>query len=80
TYRVSKVALNAVTRVLALELEGSGILVNSLSPGWVRTDMGGPDGDVSADESAVVLRAIFENLSPADTGKYINYTGEDLPW
>jgi len=79
-YRTTKAALNMVTKVLAGDLAGDGIIVFSIHPGWVRTDMGGPDGDVSADESAVVLRAIFENLSPADTGKYINYTGEDLPW
>ena len=40
-YRVSKIALNALTRIMARELEGSGILVNAVSPGWVRTAMGG---------------------------------------
>ncbi len=40
-YRVSKTGLNALTRILASELRGSGILVNSVEPGWVQTDMGG---------------------------------------
>jgi NAD(P)-dependent dehydrogenase (short-subunit alcohol dehydrogenase family) len=40
-YRISKTALNALTRVLANESSGTGLLVNSMCPGWVRTDMGG---------------------------------------
>jgi NAD(P)-dependent dehydrogenase (short-subunit alcohol dehydrogenase family) len=51
-YRVSKTALNALTRILASELRGSGILVNSVSPGWVRTDMGGSDASRSVEEGA----------------------------
>jgi NAD(P)-dependent dehydrogenase (short-subunit alcohol dehydrogenase family) len=41
-YRISKTALNALTRTCAAELSGGGILVNSVCPGWVKTDMGGP--------------------------------------
>lgn len=79
-YRATKAGLNAVMKNLSIDVADQGITVALFHPGWVRTDMGGPDGDVSADESAAALRAIFENLTPADAGKYINYTGEDLPW
>ena len=51
-YRVSKTALNALTRVLAAELTGSGILVNSMCPGWVRTDMGGPGAPRTVQQGA----------------------------
>ena len=51
-YRVSKAALNALTRTLAAELNGSGILVNSMCPGWVRTDMGGPGAPRTVEQGA----------------------------
>jgi NAD(P)-dependent dehydrogenase (short-subunit alcohol dehydrogenase family) len=51
-YRISKAALNALTCVLAAELTGSGILVNSMCPGWVRTDMGGPGAPRTVQQGA----------------------------
>jgi len=51
-YRVSKAAVNAVTRVLAAEVEGENILVNTMHPGWIKTDMGGPEAPGTAAEGA----------------------------
>jgi NAD(P)-dependent dehydrogenase (short-subunit alcohol dehydrogenase family) len=51
-YRVSKTALNALTRILASELRGSGILVNSVCPGWVQTEMGGSGAPRPVEEGA----------------------------
>lgn len=51
-YRVSKTALNALTRTLAAELDGTGVLVNAMCPGWVKTDMGGPNAPRTVEQAA----------------------------
>ena len=65
-YRVSKTALNALTRILASELRGSGILVNAVNPGWVQTDMGGSGATRSVEEGAeaLVWAATLPNSGP----------------
>jgi NAD(P)-dependent dehydrogenase (short-subunit alcohol dehydrogenase family) len=62
-YRASKIALNALTMMLADELRGSGVLVNAVCPGWVATDMGGPGGRPVADGAAGIVWAA---MLPAD--------------
>jgi len=64
-YRLSKLALNGVTRILAKELENTNILINSMAPGWVKTDMGGPSATRTLEEGAdtVVWLATADNLS-----------------
>jgi NAD(P)-dependent dehydrogenase (short-subunit alcohol dehydrogenase family) len=78
-YNVSKAALNAVTRVLAADLAGTGILVNSVCPGWVRTDMGGPSAPRSVEEGAASV--LWAALLPDDgpTGGFFR-DGRPLPW
>ena len=64
SYRISKTALNAVTSILAAETKGTGILINSMCPGWCRTEMGGPFADRSAEkgaETAIYLAALPDN-------------------
>ena len=65
-YRVSKTALNALTRILASELRGSGILVNAVNPGWVQTDMGGSGASRTVEEGAdsIVWAATLPNNGP----------------
>jgi len=77
-YRISKTALNTVTRILASELEDTNISVNSMAPGWVRTDMGGPTATRSVEEGAdtAVWLATAENLP---TGKFFQ-DREEIKW
>jgi NAD(P)-dependent dehydrogenase (short-subunit alcohol dehydrogenase family) len=66
-YRASKTALNAVTRLLAVELTGANVLVNSVCPGWVRTDMGGPAAERSTLEGSdtIVWAATLPDGGPS---------------
>jgi NAD(P)-dependent dehydrogenase (short-subunit alcohol dehydrogenase family) len=66
-YRISKTALNALTRILASELRGTGILVNAVNPGWVQTDMGGSGASRTVEEGAdsIVWAATLPNNGPS---------------
>ena len=78
-YRISKTALNALTRTLAVELADTGILVNAVSPGWVKTEMGGPDAQRSVEEGADT--AVWLSLLPTtgQTGTFFR-DRKAIPW
>jgi NAD(P)-dependent dehydrogenase (short-subunit alcohol dehydrogenase family) len=77
-YHAGKAALNALTRMLAVELTGENILVNSICPGWVATDMGGSGGRPVADGAASILWGIDLPDSGPTGGFYRD--GQPLPW
>ena len=79
-YRESKAALNMFTRSLAVELADEAFTCIVMSPGWVRTDMGGPNAKLTPEESISGMRKVIKGLTPADTGSYWNHDGEQLPW
>lgn len=79
-YRMSKAALNAAGKSLALDLAPRGICVALLHPGFVQTDMVGGAGDISADEAASRLMLRIDEASLANSGSFRHSNGETLPW
>ena len=79
-YRSSKAALNMAFRSLAHELQPDGIAVVVVNPGWVRTDMGGPQGTLAPGQSVQRLRQILDEAGPAQSGRFLNHDGKELPW
>lgn len=79
-YRSSKTALNMVMKSLSIDWQAVGIAVVTLHPGWVRTDMGGPNGLIDAPASVSGLRKVIAQLTLAETGKFIAYDGQVIPW
>lgn len=79
-YRSSKTALNQVVKSLSVDLASEGFVVAALHPGWVLTDMGGPNALIDVDTSATGLRRVIDNLSPSTSGHFINYDGSEIPW
>jgi len=79
-YRESKAALNMFTRTLAAELRREEFICVVISPGWVRTDMGGPQAAQSPSESVAGIIRVLRGLTPKDSGKFLDYRGEELPW
>jgi NAD(P)-dependent dehydrogenase (short-subunit alcohol dehydrogenase family) len=79
-YRASKAALNMLSRTLALELAGKGYTSIVVNPGWVRTDMGGPQAPLTPETSVRGMLKVLDRLTPKDTGSFFSWNGERLPW
>ncbi|MDO9169924.1 MAG: SDR family oxidoreductase [Methylobacter sp.] len=79
-YRSSKAALNAAMKSLAIELKDQSVGVLIFHPGWVKTDMGGPNGLINAEESVSGMRALIENFSLDQSGSFVKYDGTPMPW
>lgn len=79
-YRSSKTAVNQVVKSLSVDLAGRNITVISLHPGWVKTDMGGSNADISTDESVSGLKSILQSAGPAQSGQFIEFNGNSIPW
>ncbi|WP_404384043.1 SDR family oxidoreductase [Caenispirillum salinarum] len=77
-YRTSKSAVNMVGKNLALELGDIPVLL--LHPGWVRTDMGGPNGLIDTQESVAGMRKVIDGAGPDQSGHFYDYAGKEIPW
>ena len=76
-YKISKTALNMYTKTLAIRLKSKDIIVSSVHPGWVRTDMGGEEADISPEESA---QGIFNLAASRPATGQFWFNGDRLPW
>ena len=79
-YRTSKAALNMLMATVARDLAEEGVIVTVFCPGWVKTDMGGPDASLDATESIGRLRELVATLTAADSGAFISQDGRRIPW
>ncbi|XP_037332784.1 C-signal-like [Pungitius pungitius] len=80
SYRISKAALNMLTMCTAEELKKDEILLCVLHPGWVRTDMGGEEGDIGATESVQGMLEVMASLTEKQSAGFLDWKGRSIPW
>ena len=79
-YRASKAALNMLNSSLALELADRGITSVVIHPGWVQTRLGGENAAITVEDSVTGMMQVIAKLGPEDSGRFLDYQGEELPW
>ena len=79
-YRTSKAAVNMLAKLAHTDYSPLGVRVISLHPGWVRTDMGGPNADVEANVSVEGLRRVIGDGTAFPSGCFYDYRGQSLAW
>ena len=79
-YRSSKAALNAIVKSIAVDLSSEGFTAAVLHPGWVQTDMGGPNALIDTQTSVSGMMSVIDHLSDNHAGRFFNYDGNIIPW
>ena len=79
-YATSKAALNMLVKGLAATLAPKGVICVALSPGWVRTDMGGTGAPLAPETSVAGLRKVLAGLKAEDSGRFFSHDGSSIPW
>lgn len=80
SYNISKAALNMATVLLAQALAQRGIAVIAVSPGWVRTEMGGSDADVAPEDAVAGMLRQVDALGEGDSGRFLGTDGKTIAW
>lgn len=80
SYAMSKAALNMATRLLSIALAERNIVVVSMSPGWVSTDMGGAGALLKPEASIASMLRVIDHLKRPDSGRFLSQNGETIPW
>jgi NAD(P)-dependent dehydrogenase (short-subunit alcohol dehydrogenase family) len=79
-YRMSKAALNMMSRSLAVDLRGAGVASAVINPGWVKTDMGGPGAPTPVEESVRGMLREIDSFGIEDSGAFLDWKGRPYPW
>lgn len=79
-YRSSKTAVNMAFKCLAIDLAPKGVSTVMLHPGWVQTDMGGDNALIDVDTSVAGLRRQIEATTIDNSGRFVAYDGQEIPW
>jgi NAD(P)-dependent dehydrogenase (short-subunit alcohol dehydrogenase family) len=79
-YCASKAALNMTTRGLAIDMRGDKVICIALDPGWVKTDMGGDAAPLNPEDAVTGILKVVDQLSESDSGTFLQWNGETLPW
>lgn len=79
-YRISKAAVNMLSKTQALNYIDDGIVTIAMHPGWVRTDMGGPEAPLSPEESISGMLNVIDKIDKKDNGKFLGFDGKTRPY
>ena len=79
-YRSAKAGLNAAVASLAIDTKSDGLIALALHPGWVKTDIGGEKAPLEASDSVSSMRSVIAKLTAKDSGRFLEFTGKEIPW
>ena len=79
-YRIAKNALNMIARSVSVDLKSRGVIAVALHPGWTQTRMGGANAPVPLAVSVTGQQRLLDTMTQADSGRFFNYDGKELPW